>query len=78
VRFAPIADPSSGRWDNRAYFADALASPQRVIESAPYLSVTGTSLCVTLTIAIKRRGASVVVGADIDWLQLSAPASAIL
>ncbi|KND55009.1 EAL domain [Candidatus Paraburkholderia kirkii] len=76
-RFAPIADPSAGRWDNRPYFVDAHANPQQVIASAPYLSVTGTSLCVTLTIAIQRAARPVVVGADLDWRRLIEAAPAI-
>ncbi|MDR5856788.1 EAL domain-containing protein [Caballeronia sp. LZ062] len=69
-RFAPIADPSSGRWDNRSYFVDACAQPQQVITSAPYLSVTGTSLCVTLAIAIRRGERTIVSGVDLDWRRL--------
>ncbi|BAN25034.1 EAL domain-containing protein [Caballeronia insecticola] len=76
-RFAPIADPSTGRWDNRPYFVDAHANPQQVITSAPYLSVTGTSLCVTLTIATQRAARPVVIGADLDWRSLIEAAPAI-
>lgn len=77
-RFSPIADSSSGRWDNRDYFVEALAMPERVFVSAPYLSVTGTSLCVTLTVAVRRGAKMVVVGADVDWRLLSGPAADIL
>ncbi|WP_321793034.1 EAL domain-containing protein [Caballeronia sp. J97] len=77
-RFAPIADPSTGRWDNRPYFVDAHAKPQQVITSAPYLSVTGTSLCVTLTIATQRAAQPVVIGADLDWRSLTDAAPAIV
>jgi EAL domain-containing protein (putative c-di-GMP-specific phosphodiesterase class I) len=76
-RFAPIADPSSGRWDNRPYFVDAHAKPQEVVASAPYLSVTGLSLCVTLTIATQRDGRTIVAGVDIDWKRLVEAAPAI-
>ncbi|WP_245932845.1 EAL domain-containing protein [Caballeronia novacaledonica] len=76
-RFAPIADPSTGRWDNRPYFVDAHAKPQQVVTSAPYLSVTGTSLCVTLTIATQRAAKPVVIGADLDWRKLTEAATAI-
>ncbi|VXB17062.1 Diguanylate phosphodiesterase [Burkholderia sp. 8Y] len=70
-RFAPIADPSRGRWDNRTYFVDACAQPQQIITSAPYLSVTGTSLCVTLAIATRRGERTVVAGVDLDWRRLA-------
>ncbi|EKS66931.1 diguanylate phosphodiesterase [Caballeronia zhejiangensis] len=78
ARFAPIADPSTGRWDNRPYFVDAHAKPQQVVASTPYLSVTGTSLCVTLTIATQRNAKPVVIGVDLDWRRLSEAAPAIL
>jgi hypothetical protein len=77
ARFAPIADPSTGRWDNRPYFVEAHASPQQVATSTPYLSVTGTSLCVTLTIATQRAAKPVVIGADLDWRKLIEAAPAI-
>jgi EAL domain-containing protein (putative c-di-GMP-specific phosphodiesterase class I) len=77
-RFAPLGNPTLGRWDNRPYFVDALAQPQRVIVSAPYLSVTGTGLCVTLSIAIDYRGEPLVFGMDIAWERLVGPAAGLL
>jgi hypothetical protein len=77
-RFAPIADPSTGRWDNRPYFVDACAQPQQIVTSAPYLSVKGTSLCVTLTIATRRGNRTLIAGLDLDWRRLSDTASAPL
>jgi EAL domain-containing protein (putative c-di-GMP-specific phosphodiesterase class I) len=77
-RFAPIADSSTGRWDNRPYFVDAHAKPQEVVVSAPYLSVTGSSLCVTLTITTQHDGKTIVAGVDLDWRKLAEDAPAIL
>ncbi len=76
-RYAPIADSASGRWDNRPYFVDALAHLQQVVVSSPYRSVTGSALCVTLTIATQRDGHTVIAGADLDWRRLvdAAPTS---
>lgn len=76
ARFAPISDSSTGRWDNRPYFVAAHASPQQVVTSAPYLSLTGASLCVTLTIATQRAAKPVVIGTDLDWLRLTEAAPA--
>lgn len=76
-RFAPIADPASGRWDNRPYFVQALARPRQVVSSAPYLSVTGSSICVTLAVAIDYRGRPVMLGVDLDWRELAAPAAGL-
>jgi EAL domain-containing protein (putative c-di-GMP-specific phosphodiesterase class I) len=78
IRFAPLSDPSNGRWDNRPYFVEAHAQPQRVIVSAPYLSATGTALCLTLSISIDYDGQPIVFGTDIDWGRLAAPASKLL
>ena len=77
-RLAPLSKPSIGRWDNRPYFVDALAYPQRLMVSAPYLSATGTGLCVTLSIFINYRGDPLVFGADLDWERLAASAAGLL
>ena len=78
ARFAPLSKPETGRWDNRPYFVDALAQPQRLVVSAPYLSATGMGLCVTLAIAIEYYGEPLVFGIDIDWDRLAAPAAGLL
>jgi EAL domain-containing protein (putative c-di-GMP-specific phosphodiesterase class I) len=77
-RLAPLGKPSIGRWDNRPYFVDALAQPQRLMVSAPYLSSTGTGLCVTLSIFVDYRGEPLMFGADLDWERLAAPAAGLL
>jgi EAL domain-containing protein (putative c-di-GMP-specific phosphodiesterase class I) len=78
ARFAPLSNPATGRWDNRPYFVDALAQPQRLVVSAPYLSATGTGLCVTLSIAIDYHGEPLVFGMDINWERLAARAAGLL
>ena len=78
ARLAPLSNPATGRWDNRPYFVDALAQPQRLMVSAPYLSATGTGLCVTLSIAIDYRGDPLVFGVDLDWERLAASATGLL
>jgi EAL domain-containing protein (putative c-di-GMP-specific phosphodiesterase class I) len=77
-RLAPLSKLSIGRWDNRPYFVDALAQPQRLTVSAPYLSATGAGLCVTLSIFISYRGEPLVFGADLNWERLAAPAAGLL
>ena len=62
----------------RPYFVDALAYPQRLMVSAPYLSATGTGLCVTLSIFISYRGEPLVFGADLDWERLATSAAGLL
>ncbi|MDN7184424.1 EAL domain-containing protein [Caballeronia sp. SEWSISQ10-4 2] len=75
---APLSKLPIGRWDNRPYFVDALAQPQRLMVSAPYLSATGAGLCVTLSIFINYRGEPLVFGADLNWERLAAPAVGLL
>jgi EAL domain-containing protein (putative c-di-GMP-specific phosphodiesterase class I) len=78
ARFVPLSNPATGRWDNRPYFVDALAQPQRLVVSAPYLSATGAGLCVTLSIAIDYHRKPLVFGMDISWEHLAAPAAGLL
>lgn len=78
ARFAPLHDPSNGRWDNRPYFVDAIAQPRRIVVSTPYLSAMGTPLCVTISIAITYRSHPIVFGLDLDWGGLSAPAASLM
>jgi len=47
----PIADTTGGTWFRRHYFRDAMSDPRRHKISRPYLSSTGTDMCITLSIA---------------------------
>ncbi|MES1926620.1 EAL domain-containing protein [Salinisphaera sp. T31B1] len=47
----PIANTSGGTWFRRHYFRDAISDPRRHKISRPYLSGTGTNMCITLSIA---------------------------
>ncbi len=60
------------------YFVEAHAKPQEVIVSAPHLSVTGLSLCVTLTVTTQCAGRTIVAGTDLDWRRLINDAPSIL
>lgn len=51
-RFTPLDDASDAIWARRHYYQQAIAEPGRVQVSKPYLSITGGTLCITLSIAI--------------------------
>lgn len=51
-RFAPLYDANNAIWARRHYYQRALAEPGRIQISKPYLSMTGGTMCTTLSIAI--------------------------
>ena len=66
-RFAPLFEASGAIWSRRHYFRRAMAQPGVVQTSRPYLSIIGASMCVTLSIAIRRAGKTSVFCCDIKW-----------
>lgn len=67
-RFEPLGDPSNAIWGRRHYYQRAIREPGRIQVSKPYLSITGGSLCVTLSIAISTTEGLRVLCADIGLL----------
>ncbi|HQQ62587.1 MAG TPA: EAL domain-containing protein [Pseudomonadales bacterium] len=68
ARFEPLNDARNAIWARRQYFQKAIAEPGRVHISKPYLSITGGSLCVTLSIATHQKDGLQVFCGDIDWV----------
>ena len=66
-RFAPLMDPSGGRWGNRPYFSKALNASGGLVVTQPYLSITGAHNCVTLAVAVDIDGVLSVFGVDVAW-----------
>ncbi|TDR80654.1 sensor domain-containing phosphodiesterase [Paludibacterium purpuratum] len=52
-KFAPLADTTGAIWSRRAYFQHAIDQPGVLYMSEPYLSMTDTRTCVTLSMAIE-------------------------
>ncbi|WP_293227511.1 EAL domain-containing protein [Paludibacterium sp.] len=52
-KFAPLADTTGAVWSRRAYFQHAIDQPGVLYMSEPYLSMTDTRTCVTLSMAIE-------------------------
>lgn len=52
-QFAPLADTTGAIWSRRPYFQHAIDQPGVLYMSEPYLSMTDTRTCVTLSMAIE-------------------------
>ena len=64
-KFAPLADTTGAVWSRRAYFQHAIDQPGVLYMSEPYLSMTDTRSCVTLSMAIEIDEAMHVLCADV-------------
>ena len=49
-RFRPLEITSSADWYRQQYLRRALAQPEKLQATAPYLCVTGAYMCVTLSL----------------------------
>lgn len=65
--FAPLFDAEGANWSRRPYFLEAMAKPDEVQVSRPYLSVNGDGQCVTLSISAEARGRRYVLCGDLAW-----------
>jgi len=52
-KFSPLTDTTGAIWSRRAYFQHAIDQPGVLYMSEPYLSMTDTRRCVTLSMAIE-------------------------
>lgn len=66
-RYAPLARTIGASWFRRAYFRKALAHPESLQWTGPYLSVTGAHMCITLSYALEVNGVLRVLCCDMDW-----------
>lgn len=75
ARFLPLADSQGANWLRRPYFRAAIAEPQRVHVTKPYLSINEAQPCVTLSIAVRVNDALCVLCGDIDWSEADVAAA---
>jgi EAL domain-containing protein (putative c-di-GMP-specific phosphodiesterase class I) len=66
-RFAPLANPAGANWSRRPYFRRAIEQPNQVQLTRPYLSITDTRMCVTLSMAVQIDKSTHVLCCDLDW-----------
>ncbi|MDN0084337.1 EAL domain-containing protein [Crenobacter sp. SG2305] len=52
-KFSPLTDTTGAIWSRRAYFQHAIDQPGVLYMSEPYLSMTDTRRCITLSMAIE-------------------------
>jgi hypothetical protein len=67
LRFAPLRDAQGANWSRRDYFRRAIAHPEKVHVTRPYLSAASATPCVTVSIAYKVDGALRVLCGDVEW-----------
>lgn len=65
-KFAPLADTTGAIWSRRAYFQHAIEQPGVLYMSQPYLSMTDTRSCITLSMAIEIDESLHVLCADLQ------------
>lgn len=64
-RFKPLESTSSADWFRQQYLRQALAQPESLHVTAPYLCVTGAYMCVTLSLGYYQAGELRVLCCDI-------------
>ncbi len=64
-RFRPLENTSSADWYRQHYLKQALARPDHIHVTRPYLSITGAYMCVTLSLAYQHGGEMKVLCCDI-------------
>ncbi|HCW89490.1 MAG TPA: EAL domain-containing protein [Marinobacter sp.] len=64
-RFRPLESTTRADWYRQHYLRQAIAEPDLLHVTAPYLSVTGASMCVTLSMGFRHQGRLQVLCCDI-------------
>ena len=65
-RYAPLFETVGANWFRRPFFQNAMNNPGQVHISTPYLSLTGSYMCVTFSEAINFGGETYVFCCDLN------------
>lgn len=65
-RFAPLHDARSADWFRRHYLRRAVLHPEQLQVTRPYMSITGESVCITLSVMFESAEGARVFCCDID------------
>lgn len=65
-RFDPLADAKSADWFRRHYLRRAIMHPKQLQITRPYLSITGSHMCVTLSMMYPTDSGRVVLCCDLN------------
>lgn len=66
-RLAPLTDTQGANWAHRPYFRRAMARPNEVQMTRPYLSLVDARMCLTLTRVVKLQRERAVLCCDLEW-----------
>ncbi len=66
-RLAPLFDTQGANWAHRPYFRRALARPDEVQLTRPYLSLIDARMCLTLTRVVRLKREQAVLCCDLEW-----------
>ena len=69
TRFLPLAEVGGANWAHKPYHYRAMSQPGELQISHPYLSVTSSRLCVTLSATFLTHGETRVLCCDVEWLE---------
>lgn len=64
-RFRPLESTTRADWYRQHYLRQAIAHPESLHVTTPYLSITGAHMCVTLSMGFRHRGRLQVLCCDI-------------
>jgi len=67
LRLAPLFDTQGANWAHRPYFRRALAYPNDIQVSRPYLSLIDAKMCLTLTRVVQMKHERAVLCCDLEW-----------
>lgn len=68
-RFMPLANTRGANWAHKPYHYRAMSQPGELQISHPYLSITSSRLCVTLSATFQFGGQTRVLCCDVEWLE---------
>lgn len=69
TRFMPLQDVRGANWAHKPYHYRAMSQPGELQITPPYLSVTSSRLCVTLSATFQVNGQTRVLCCDVEWLE---------
>lgn len=72
-RLAPLLDGRGANWAHRPYFRRAMAHPDKVQLTRPYLSLTDACMCLTLTRVVQLKRECAVLCCDLEWHEAPTP-----
>ncbi len=66
-RLAPLFDTQRANWAHRPYFRRAMANPEDIQLTRPYLSLTDARMCLTLSRVVNLKRERAVLCCDLEW-----------